>query len=133
MNDRKYRQRGYQDDSRPERTRAPQESQPRELRKPNFPGFAETVKCGRCGQRIGASVQPTDTCEGCGSDLRTCAQCTWFESAKRFECAKPIPARIAPKDVRNSCDLFQVRVTIERKTGSTSAPSARDAFDDLFK
>ena len=46
-----------------------------------------------------------------------------------------IPARISPKDVRNTCALFGARTTFERQTGSTPAAgpvSAQQAFDDLF-
>jgi hypothetical protein len=40
--------------------------------------------------------------------------------------------------VRNTCDLFTPRVTVERETRSqaqpqSSAGGARKAFDDLFK
>jgi hypothetical protein len=47
-----------------------------------------------------------------------------------------IPARISPKDARNTCTLFAARTTFERQTGSTPAAgpvSAQQAFDDLFK
>jgi len=48
-----------------------------------------------------------------------------------------ILARISPKDVRNTCELFSPRVTIERETHSKAQPQApsgaRKAFDDLFK
>jgi hypothetical protein len=40
---------------------------------------------------------------------------------------------VAPKDERNQCPLFAARTTIERETGTTGPPSARQAFDDLFK
>jgi hypothetical protein len=133
MSDRKYRQRGYQDGERPDRPPAQREPTPREFRVPNMPGFKNVVRCSRCGQQGAADVKPTDTCEGCGSDRRACAQCTWFDPGQRFECAKPISARVAPKDVRNDCEHFQARLTVERETGSPAVSNARDAFDDLFK
>ena len=77
----------------------------------------------------------------CGADLHTCLQCESFDTARRFECAQAIGSRISPKDVRNSCDVFSPRVTVERETHSQPEPqgqgqapsSARKAFDDLFK
>jgi len=44
-------------------------------------------------------------------------------------------ARVSPKDVRNACALFEPQRRFERETGSTASgpPSARQAFDDLFK
>lgn len=133
MSDRKYRQRGYQDDGKPEPPRREAERTPREFRAPNMPGFHQVVRCTQCGNRIGADISVDARCERCGTDLHSCGQCTWFDSSKRFECAKPIPARVTPKDQRNACEEFAARVTVERHTGSTRSPSARSAFDDLFK
>jgi hypothetical protein len=56
-----------------------------------------------------------------------------FDTSAAFECQKPIPARVSPKDTRNSCALFEPRTTVERETKSTAPSGARKAFDDLFK
>ncbi len=133
MSDQKYRQRGYQDDSRPEPKQQARERTPREFRAPNVPGFSDVVRCTQCGHLVGAETQLDSRCEGCGSDLHSCAQCAWFDSSERFECGKPIAARVTPKNVRNQCEQFGARVTVERQTGSTRSPTARSAFDDLFK
>jgi hypothetical protein len=139
MSDRKYRQRGYQDDDRGERKGkvTPSDtpgSGPREERigprTPNMPGFREVVRCGRCGNL----VSPGDPrCKRCGADLHTCAQCSYFDTGARFECTEPIPARISSKDTHNECSFYGLRVTVERETGSTAPTDARKAFDDLFK
>jgi hypothetical protein len=66
----------------------------------------------------------------------------------RFQCLKPIPVRIAPKDKANDCSLFTPRVTVARE-GTDNVPppvpidvgppaprnpeDARNAFDKLFK
>ena len=161
MSDRKYRQRGYQDSDRDKRpgpagpkpaaapkppadrieTRADKaERRALEGRTPNMPGFREVMRCARCGNIFTEAIGSLSSCRRCGSDLRTCAQCESFDTGKRFECAQTIPIRISPKDVRNNCDLFAPRVTVEREThspaqspSSGSPNSARKAFDDLFK
>ena len=161
MSDRKYRQRGYQDSDREKRpgpagpkpasapkppadrieTRADKaERRALEGRTPNMPGFREVMRCARCGHIFTEAIGSLSSCRRCGSDLRTCAQCESFDTGKRFECAQTIPIRISPKDVRNNCDLFAPRVTVEREThspapspSSGSPNSARKAFDDLFK
>jgi hypothetical protein len=145
MSDRKYRQRGYQDEGR-ERSK-PQGAHPSapkppadrietrldkaerralEGRAPSVPGFREVVRCARCGNVTTGQIAGDSRCKRCGSDLHACAQC-----------AQTIPARISPKDARNSCELFSPRVTVERETHSqvqAEAPnSAKKAFDDLFK
>jgi hypothetical protein len=67
-------------------------------------------------------------------DLHACIHCASFDAGARFECMQQIPARVSPKDVKNSCALFSPRVKVERETGSSAAPnSAKKAFDDLFK
>jgi hypothetical protein len=135
VGDRKYRQRGYMDDDRdrkPEqRPRA--DPPPREMRAPNFPGFTEAVRCARCGRAFPAGSTTDISCEGCGCPLHACVQCASFDPGSRFECMQPVTTRIDVKDARNSCELFEPRVRVERQTRSPEVSSARSAFDDLFK
>lgn len=144
MSDRKYRQRGYQDDDR-DRTPAhkPEEKPPQGPRErgdraegprtPNLMAAHEVVKCNQCGTRVASAITFETTCARCNTGLHSCAQCTSFDPGSRFECMQAIPARVMPKNARNTCTLFTPRTTIERQTGSTAPNSARRAFDDLFK
>jgi hypothetical protein len=97
------------------------------------------VKCARCGTEltVAAAWGPTSQCPRCQADLHSCAQCVHFDTGAAFECQKPIPARVSPKDTRNECPFFEPRTTVERETKSsvspTSASGAKKAFDDLFK
>jgi len=107
---------------------------PRDPRVPNMPGFRDVFRCTHCGVIESLDVGLASKCSKCGADLHTCLQCTSFDAGARFECMQPVPARVQPKDVNNSCALFSPRVKVERETGSTVAPNtARKAFDDLFK
>ena len=157
MSDRKYRQRGYQDvgreRSRPEGSSAPQAPKPpadrietrldKAERKamagpgPSVRAFREVVRCARCGQVTTEAIVHESQCASCSSALHSCAQCESFDAAQRFECSQAIPARVAPKDARNACDLCSPRVTVERETRSQVQPQApsgaKKAFDDLFK
>ena len=144
MSERKYRQRGYQDEPRAPRTErkpeakkeyAPRGQPPISPKTFSMPGFREVVKCVRCGTELTVALawSPVGQCVKCQSDLHSCAQCTHFDSSATFECHKPIPARVSPKDERNTCSLFAPRTTVERETGTKGPPSARQAFDDLFK
>ena len=145
MSDRKYRQRGYQDDDRP---RSPKPARPpREPGAPagarrlsqdgpksvNMPGYREVVRCNECGNPVSADIGFLDACPRCGSDLHACAQCASFDPGSRFECMQPIKARVTPKKERNSCELFAPRVKVERETTAPRQDDARKAFDDLFK
>ncbi|MGE3275981.1 MAG: hypothetical protein AB7O67_12765 [Vicinamibacterales bacterium] len=157
MSDRKYRQRGYQDD---DRDRAPRREAPagrrpeREpgapagarrissegARNPQMPGYRRVARCARCGTFVDADILSRSTCSKCGQDLRSCVQCVNFDPSRRFECAEPISARVSPKDAANDCPVFAPRTSWEREASSASGPSAspaapsgaRKAFDDLF-
>ena len=152
MSDRKYRQRGYQDEPRePRRDQRPAEKKeyaprgqpPIAPKTFSMPGFREVVRCARCGNEltVAGAWSQEGTCARCGADLHTCAQCANFDTSAPFECQKPVRARVSPKDARNPCELFEPRTTVERETtsggtsggASGSGPSARKAFDDLFK
>jgi hypothetical protein len=153
MSDRKYRQRGYQDDGRDKQSRGPQGPQkpPREPGAPagarrisgtdgpktlNMPGFREVVRCAQCGNVFTEEIVAETRCPRCGVDLRSCAQCTSFDPGSRFECMQAITARVSPKNTRNTCTFYAPRTTVERETTSPKASgdsSAKKAFDDLFK
>ena len=148
MSERKYRQRGYQDEPRePRREQGPAQKkeytprgQPPDRPKTfNMPGFREVVRCRGCGNELTVAIawSAEGKCSRCGADLHTCAMCISFDTGAPLECQQQIPLRISPKDARNTCELFAPRVTIERETHSQAQPqapsSARKAFDDLFK
>src|SRR3954463_8133965 len=131
MSDRKYRQRGYQDDPRDrEKTRektAPKPIEPRAPgrqlqdaagpKTPNLMAAHEVFRCSRCGNLLSTPVGMLDTCAKCGVDLHACIQCVSFDTSARWECTEnaKIPARVAPKDERNACALFSPRTTVERQ------------------
>ncbi len=144
MSERKYRQRGYQDEPRePRREHKPPEKKeyaprgqpPTSPKTYDVPSFREAVRCTRCGNELTA---PTPwawdaRCSRCGADVHACAQCVSFDTGAPFECLKLVTPRVSPKDVRNNCALFEPRTTVERETKSAAPQSARQAFDDLFK
>jgi hypothetical protein len=144
MGDRKYRQRGYQDDGRdkppprepgaapagPPKTRA---DRPEGPRTPNMPGFRSVVRCHRCGNLVNTVILVNTACARCGVALHCCAQCESFDPGARYECMQPITARVTPKDAFTTCQHFEARATVERETGSAKQTTSRSAFDDLFK
>lgn len=159
--DRKYRQHGYMDserDSRPFREDRPKPQGPRppiDITGPRLPRLVQHVaasRCFSCATTLPADVDFSGVCPKCGAELHCCKQCNYFDPSTRFQCAKPIPARIAIKDKANECALFKPRVTVARDGVSSngnhassapppsSAPpvprnadDARSAFDKLFK
>ena len=138
MSDRKYRQRGYMENDREPQRPKPQ-SQPRDRetregpRSPRMMAFGEKVKCSSCGVQASTTINIASSCPNCNADLHTCRQCTYFDPGARFECSKPVTARIVNKNARNTCELFSPRTVVERETSSGAPTDARQAFAKLFK
>src|SRR6266567_1239922 len=154
--DRKYRQPGYMNSDREPRGRTddrPKQSGPRppiDITGPRLPRLVQAVtaaRCFNCAAPLPNGIDWSSNCPKCNAALHCCKQCAHFEPSTRFQCLKPIPARIAVKDAANPCTLFSPRVTVARDaapsnhhTGNnTPAPAprsphdARAAFDNLFK
>jgi hypothetical protein len=95
----------------------------------------EVFRCARCGNRLAVPVEADARCTRCGVAIHSCVNCVSFDTSARWECAQAaLTARVAPKDERNLCTFFEPRTTVERQTGTPAGPpSARQAFDDLFK
>jgi hypothetical protein len=152
-NDRKYRQRGYMDTDREAQGRKPDDRPrqgprpPIDVTGPRLPRLVQTVvasRCYNCATTLPAGTDFKGTCPKCNVALHCCKQCAHFEPSTRFQCLKPVPARIAIKDQANECAMFSPRVTVARDAtsgnmSSASAPAprnpsdARAAFDNLFK
>jgi hypothetical protein len=145
--DRKYRQRGYQDSNR-DRAPKPAARKPQEPGAPagarrisqdgpknlNMPGFREVVRCSQCGNPASSAIALDGRCPRCGTDMHACSQCASFDPGSRFECMQTtLTARVLPKNVRNTCTLFEPRTTVERETTTPRTDDPRKAFDDLFK
>jgi hypothetical protein len=141
LSDRKYRQRGYQDSGaaakkeieKPAATKRENTFGPRPI---NMPGMRTVSRCAECGTLLPNLSDGAGQCPKCGFALHACKQCEHFDPSTRFECTQPIPARISPKDKRNECPFFTIRMMVEKETSSkgTRRPNdARQAFDNLFK
>ena len=139
MSDRKYRQRGYMESDRePQRPKPQSQSQSQQRdregpRSPKMMAFGEKVKCASCGAQAPTNITFDSSCPNCRGELHTCRQCTYFDPSARFQCLKPITARIVNKNARNTCELFVSRTVVERETSSGAPTDARQAFAKLFK
>src|SRR5215472_12627398 len=170
--DRKYRQHGYQDSGRDSENGHRREERPRpqgprppiDVTGPRLPRMVQAVaaaRCYNCATALPPDIDWRGNCPKCAAALHCCKQCAHFEPSTRFQCLKPVPVRISPKDQANSCDLFKPRVTVARdaphppngfgamgngnghSNGSgpaaanapapKSATDARAIFDSLFK
>ena len=130
MSDRKYRQRGYQDENKPRGPKGAAAPRPpkqdrapgRQLqdaagpKTPNLMAAHEVWRCARCGTLLSLPIADDSACPKCHVDLHSCVQCVSFDTSARFECAQPtLGARVSPKDTKNTCPLFAPRTTAARK------------------
>jgi hypothetical protein len=144
LSDRKYRQRGYQDSGSGSQKKTESSERPAAAKRENtfgprplnMPGTHTVSRCAECGALLQNVSEPLGKCPKCGSDLHACKQCEHFDPSSRFECNQSIPARISPKDKRNDCTFYSIRVRLEKETTSKQAQrpnDARQAFENLFK
>ncbi|HPQ16546.1 MAG TPA: hypothetical protein PLP04_15040, partial [Bryobacteraceae bacterium] len=126
-NDRKYRQRGYMESDREAQSRRSAERPrlgprpPIDITGPRLPRLVQTVvasRCYNCATTLPAGTDFKGTCPKCNAALHCCKQCAHFEPSTRFQCLKPIPARIAVKDQANECTWFSPRVAVARDATS---------------
>jgi hypothetical protein len=139
MSDRRYRQRGYQDEAPREERRGPKPP-PRERKEgPRGRGLgaptATVFRCAVCGakQEAPGGGAFAAACARCGGALHSCTHCGHFDTSAPNECAKPVPARIAAKAKANSCPLFEPKVAVEFGPEAPTPSDAKSAFDALFK
>ena len=102
----------------------------------NMPGTRTVSRCAQCGTVLQSIAEPVGQCPKCRFDLHSCKQCEHFDPSSRFECIQRVPERISPKDKRNDCTFYSMRVALEKETsskGSAKPNDARAAFDSLFK
>jgi predicted RNA-binding Zn-ribbon protein involved in translation (DUF1610 family) len=132
--ERKYRQRGYMDSDRePREKRAGPKPETFGPKTPAMPGRRSVWRCAACAAVLPELNGSLDKCPRCGAALHSCKQCAFFDTGSRFECSKPVTARIPRKEERNECSFFAPRATIERETSSSRPLDARAAFENLFK
>jgi hypothetical protein len=137
MSDRKYRQRGYQDENKPRGPKGPAAPRPpkqdrapgRQLqdaagpKTPNLMAAHEVCRCARCGNLLSLPIAGDSRCAKCGVDLHSCLQCESFEPRARWACTQrdKLPARVGPTEGRPHCQVFQ------RAPRSNARPARRPA------
>jgi hypothetical protein len=141
MSDRKYKQRGYQDDDRPREPRREGPAGPRPEREgPRGRGLGapqrEVFRCRDCGAEnvVSAALAFDSACHQCRAPLHVCVNCAHFDTSARNECRKPIPARMPSKTKANTCELYSPKIALETDGGRSDHPKdPRAAFDALFR
>jgi hypothetical protein len=87
--------------------------------------------CHKCGAVIDIeNVSRRDECRQCGSDLRVCLNCTFYDEGRANQCFEPQAEKVKEKDRSNYCDYFRFRQQGEKKAAKASAEKL---WNELFK
>jgi hypothetical protein len=88
-------------------------------------------KCHKCGSAIDVeTVSRRDECHACGSDLRVCLNCAFYDVGRANQCFEPQAERVKEKDRSNYCDFFQFRQEGQK---TPVREDAEKLWKDLFK
>jgi hypothetical protein len=90
--------------------------------------------CYHCQQAIESKerIGRRDTCPNCGSDLRCCLNCLFYDPHAAQACREPNAEPVLDKEMGNFCEYFAFNDN-RRPHAPTSAVSARAQLEALFK
>ncbi len=91
-------------------------------------------RCHRCGQAVDIEfVGRRDECPKCGSDLRVCLNCDFYEEGRANACREPQAETVKEKDRSNFCSFFRFREAEGTAEAKSSRTDADRLWQDLFK
>ncbi|OGP17165.1 MAG: hypothetical protein A2054_00160 [Deltaproteobacteria bacterium GWA2_55_10] len=89
------------------------------------------AECFHCKKTIEGGYRPGrgEGCPSCGSDLKVCLNCRFFDKAAYNECRESSAERVVNKDKANFCEFFE----FGERSGNPSADDPLKKLKDLFK
>jgi hypothetical protein len=88
-------------------------------------------KCHKCGADVDIEkVSRRDECRSCGSDLRVCLNCAFYDAGRANQCFEPQVEPVKEKDRANYCDYFQFKIAGKKTSGKDEAEKI---WKDLFR
>jgi hypothetical protein len=93
--------------------------------------------CYACGTSItrGEPIPRDLACEACGSDVRCCRNCRFYDVTRSKECRESEAELVTDKTRRNFCEFFELsdRASAGGASPVDRAAEARAKLDALFK
>jgi hypothetical protein len=96
--------------------------------------------CFSCRKELDITGRPGrgETCPFCGSDVKVCLNCAFYDESAYNECREPQADRVLDKDRANFCDYFEFREASGKKSkkgkkGEKAQVEAGDALNKLKK
>jgi hypothetical protein len=102
-------------------------------------------QCVACSSELTlpARVGRRDVCPGCGAELRSCRQCTFYDPSSYNACREPQAERVLDKARANFCEYFQPATSPRASAAAApdaspgpagrGTPDARAQLDALFR
>lgn len=92
-----------------------------------------TLQCFSCRNTIEMEdkVTRSDTCIHCGSDIRVCKNCVYYDPGAHNQCRETISEYVPDKERSNFCGMFKP-FTGERSAGE-DVDEAKAKLEALFK
>ena len=93
-----------------------------------------TLTCHNCSTPIEVDDQlsRSATCDKCGSYLRCCLNCRFYDAAAYNACREPQAERVKEKEQANFCSFFEV-ASATRSRSPSKKEDALKKLNDLFK
>ncbi len=92
-------------------------------------------RCHRCEKEliIEDRVGRAETCPSCGTDLKCCRNCAFYDAGSYNQCREPQADRVIEKDRSNFCDYFLFRDSSRSKPAPDKKLDPKSKLDSLFK
>ena len=93
--------------------------------------------CWKCGQSVETSekIHRKDVCPHCGSDLRCCFNCQFYDKGAYHQCKETQAEWVRYKERGNFCDYFRPKSAFFRKGpgNQESTEDKKKRWNSLFK
>jgi threonine dehydrogenase-like Zn-dependent dehydrogenase len=92
-------------------------------------------RCHRCQKELGITdrVGRAETCPSCGTDLRCCRNCAFYDVGSYNQCREPQAERVLEKERGNFCDYFFFRDSSRNKPIEDKKSDPKGKLESLFK
>ncbi len=88
------------------------------------------AKCFHCKGTIegSAGFGRGDSCPKCGSDVKVCLNCRFYDAASYNECRESSAERVVQKDRANFCEFFEPGDGFNAEVAEDQLKKLRDLF-----
>ncbi|OGP94428.1 MAG: hypothetical protein A2V53_03775 [Deltaproteobacteria bacterium RBG_19FT_COMBO_56_10] len=88
------------------------------------------VNCFHCKKELDASQRPGrgESCPGCGSDVKVCLNCRFYDRGAYNQCREPSAERVVDKDRANFCEFFEFGAGAQATDGEDPLKKLRELF-----